>query len=89
MDDSSRGIPFKVKVNKNPCVIVIGSGSVSIEFTNLQKSLDIEYEDIRCIQHWKDKVLLNAQVDCKPYLFLIEQKKAERIHRMIVANLEK
>lgn len=86
---SPDGTPFKASVNKNPCVVTVGDGSVSIEFSEFQKSVDITYDRIRCLQQWKGKVLINAQVDGGLFLFLIEQKKAKKIHDMIASHAQK
>ena len=85
---SCNGVPFKARVNRNPCVITARDDAVSIEFSEFQKSVEITYDNIRCLQQWKGKVLINAQIDGSLCLFLIERGRAERLYRMVAANIK-
>ena len=82
----SDGIPFKVYLNGNPCVIVVCNDHVSAEFSGLQEPLHIMYDEIRCIQQWNDNVLINVQKD-RLYSIIITQKNAKKIYTEIISMI--
>lgn len=83
----AEGIPFKVCINGHSCIITIYDDRTCIEFTKFQQIIDVRHENIRCIQQWKNNLLLNVQNEREFYTIIIEQKNAGKVRDIVAEKL--
>lgn len=80
--------PFQAKINGNSCIILVGDGSLDIQFRELQgSSLRIKYSAIRCIQLWGGTVLLNVSKDGTMVSYAVTAPAVKKLHALIMARL--
>ena len=80
--------PFKAKINGMPCVVVVRRGSMLASFEMRDRSLDIPYRDIRCVQYLKGHVLLNAEKDSRLVAYVISSPVARKIHNVLLESMK-
>ena len=80
------GAPIKARLGKNYCILCTGDGAISVEFTRLQKSLEIPYGDMRCVQTWDDRLLINASGK-EPVLYVFRLAGAKKMYDTIRSRL--
>ena len=80
------GAPIKARLGRNACILCVGNGAISVEFTRFQKSLNIPYGSIRCIQTWDDCLLVNASGK-RPVLYVFRLAGAKKMYDTIRSRL--
>ena len=80
------GTPIKARLGRNACILYAGNGAISVEFTMLQKSLEIPYGSMRCIQTWDDSLLINA-IGKGPVLYVFRLAGAKKLYDTIRSRL--
>ncbi len=81
------GAPIKARLGRNACILCAGSSAISVEFARLQKSLEIPYGSMRCVQTWDDRLLINA-FDKRPVLYVFRLTGAKKMYDTIRSRLD-
>ena len=76
-------MPFKAKIGGNPCLAIIDNNSISVKYEKYQKSFEIPHNSIRCIQQYRNVVLINAQKNDKLVVYVIDSPAAKKIFKKI------
>ena len=88
MSNSTKDAPFKTKINGIQCITVIKPHCIHVSLDGFDKSFEIHYDTIRCIQYFKKYVLVNAQKRSRLVAYVIASPNTKKIHRVLLDALE-
>jgi len=80
------GSPFKARINGNKCILIIENDGINIEFEKIQKHMVIKYCSMRCVQHWRESLLVNIEDD-RPMLYDIVTPMARKIYESVMEKI--